>query len=121
MIFQLLFQRFCGKQTVHHGIGREIIRKRQNDLIVADQTFTGSAVGDKLHLLWTDVQLFGKNITVAGSLIQHIYKVRVVEDVFHFGTGQQVLDILRNAGRNTAPFTKSLPDFSGIFRRLFFL
>ena len=35
--------------------------------------------------------------------------------------GQQVLYVLGDAGRNTAPFTEALPDLDGICRRLFLL
>ena len=66
-----------------------------------------------------NIQLFGQDRTVAGSLVEHIQKVAVLEDIFHLAGGQQILHVLRNAGRDAAPLTEPFPDLHGIGRRLF--
>ena len=58
--------------------------------------------------------MLGENLPVAGCLVQHVDIVRVLKDVFDLTGRKQVLDVLRDAGRNTTPLTESLPDFYGI-------
>ena len=48
---------------------------------------------------------------VTAGLIQQIDEIAVLKDVFNFGRGQQILDILGDARGNAAPFTEPLPDF----------
>jgi hypothetical protein len=64
-----------------------------------------------------NIQLFGKNLSVARTLIQHI-------DMSLFSRCSQplgcskVFDVLRDYGRDSAPFSETLPDFNGISCRL---
>ena len=67
-----------------------------------------------------NIQLFGKNLSVAGRLIQHIDIVAVFKDVLNLSAAQKVFDVLRDTGRDSAPFSETLPDFNGISRRLIF-
>ncbi len=68
-----------------------------------------------------NVELLRKNLSVTRRLVQHIHKIAVLEDVLNLPAGEQILDILRNARRNTAPFTEALPDFHRICCGLFLL
>ena len=51
----------------------------------------------------------------------HINEVAVLEDVLHLMRRQQVFYVLRDAGRNAAPFTEALPDLNRIRGGLLFL
>ena len=68
-----------------------------------------------------NIELLGKNLTVSGSLVQHADVVRVLEDIFYFSAGQQVFDILREPGRDSAPLAEALPYFDRIRGCLFLL
>lgn len=67
----------------------------------------------------TDIQLVRQNLPVTGSLVEHDNKVGIFKDILHFAAGEQVFDVLRNSGRNPAPFPETLPDFYGIGSSLF--
>ena len=67
----------------------------------------------------TDIQLVRQNLPVTGGLVEHDNKVRIFKDILHLAAGEQVFDVLRNSGRNPAPFSETLPDFYGIGSRLF--
>lgn len=96
-----------------------MVCKRQKHFIIADKSLARTAVCYKLHLLLRNMELFSENVSVSGCLIQHIYEVRVIKDVLNLLRRKQVLDILRDTGRHTAPFTETLPDLSRILRCLF--
>ena len=66
-----------------------------------------------------NTQLLGKNLPVSARLVEHIHEVGVFKDVLHLAAAQKVFDILRDTGRDTAPFTESLPDFYRISGGLF--
>ena len=70
--------------------------------------------------MWADIQLIRQNLTITGCLIQHINEVAVLKNVRHFAGRKQVFHVLGDAGGNTAPFTKSLPDFHAVGRCLLF-
>ena len=65
-----------------------------------------------------DIELFGENLPVAAGLIEHEDEIAVLKDVLHLAGGEQVLDILGDAGRDTSPLAEALPDFHGVGRRL---
>ena len=56
---------------------------------------------------------------IAGCLVEHINKIAVLEDVLDFPAGQQILNVLRNSCRYTAPFSEPLPDFDAVCSGLF--
>ena len=95
-----------------------MIFERNNGIPVEQQPFAGTAVGHIGELIRADIQLLCKNLPVARRLIQHQDKVAVFKNVLNLSAGQQVFDVLRNAGRNTAPFAETLPDFYGVGRCL---
>ena len=64
--------------------------------------------------------MLGENLKVAGCQVQHEDIVRVLKDVFDLAGREEVFDILRDAGRNAAPFSESLPDFDAIGGSLLF-
>ena len=68
-----------------------------------------------------NVKLLGKDLPIAGCLVEHINEIAVLEDVFDFSAGQQILDVLRNSCRYTAPFSEPLPDFDAVCCGLLFL
>ena len=51
-------------------------------------------------------------------LYPHSLCFRVIKDILDLLRRKQVLDILRDTCRNSAPFTETLPYLSGIFRSL---
>ena len=61
-----------------------------------------------------DIQALSQNGSVLACLVEHIDEVRIFQDVGNLRTAKQVFYVLGDAGRNTAPFTESLPDFNGI-------
>ena len=66
-----------------------------------------------------NAQLLGKNLPISRCLIQHTDIVGVLKNVLHFSGSQQILDVLGNAGGNTAPFPKAFPDFHRVGCGLF--
>ena len=67
-----------------------MIRKRQNDLIVANQTFTGSAVGDEFHGQRKDVPvLVSGDRTFADELVL-VYVVGDLHQLVVGGDGAEV-------------------------------
>ena len=70
------------------------------------------------QLVRADIELLRQDGTVADGLVQHVNEVRVLKDVLDLLRCQEVLDVLRDAGRNAAPLTEALPDLHGIGRRL---
>ena len=66
----------------------------------------------------TDIQLLGKNLSIATGLVQHINEVAVLKDILNLTAGKQIFDVLCNTGGNAAPLSETLPDFNGISRRL---
>ena len=57
-----------------------------------------------------NVELLREDRPVARCLRQQIDEVRVFKDILDLVAGQQILDVLGDAGRYTAPFAKALPD-----------
>jgi len=47
-----------------------------------------------------DAKLLGEYLPVARCLVEHIYKIRVLEDVFDLPRSEEVLAILRQPGRD---------------------
>ena len=68
-----------------------------------------------------DAQLFSQNLTVSGSLVEHVDVVAVLENVLDFLGSQQVFDVLRDSGWNAAPFSKALPNLHAVGGGLLFL
>ena len=66
------------------------------------------------QLVLGDVQTLGKLCAITGSLIEHHDKLRVFKDAFYLTAGQQVLYVLRDSSRDSAPLSETLPDFNGI-------
>ena len=65
-----------------------------------------------------DIELLGENLPVAAGLIEHEDEIAVLKDVLHLAGGEQVFDVLRDAGGDTSPLAETLPDFHGVGRRL---
>ena len=65
------------------------------------------------------VQLLRENLSVPRRLIQHIDIVGVFEDVLYLFGSEEVLHVLRDTCRNTAPLSESLPNLHHIRRCLF--
>ena len=107
--------------AIEHRLLREVVLKRDDGRAVEDQAFTGIGVGDVVLLAGRDVQSLRENLSITGCLIQKVHKIGVLKDVLNLTGGKQVFVILGDAGRNTGPLSKSLPDFDGISCRLFFL
>ena len=68
-----------------------------------------------------DIQTLCQDVSVIACLIEHIDEIRVFQDIRNLRTSQHILYVLGDAGRNTAPLTKSLPNLHGIGSGLFFL
>ena len=97
-----------------------MIPERNDDIAVEEQPFPFAGIGDIGKLVVGDVQCSRKNLTVPGSLIEHINKIRVFKDMFNLSGREQVLYVLSNACRDTAVFAESFPDLNAVCRRLFF-
>ena len=71
-------------------------------------------MGHIAKLVRGNAQLLGENLTVSARLVEHIHEVGVFKDVLHLAAAQKVFDVLRDTGRDAAPFAESLPDFHRI-------
>ncbi len=98
-----------------------MIDERQYDVPVEEEAFPFAGMGDIGELMRTDIQLFRKDLAVARRLVEHIDEIRVLENILDLMGGEQVLHVLRNAGRDTAPFAEPLPDLDRIGCGLFLL
>ena len=67
-------------------------------------------MGHIAELMGRDVELFGQNLPVAGSLVEHEDEVGILENIRHLVGSQQVLDVLGDAGGCAAPLAEALPD-----------
>ena len=56
---------------------------------------------------------------VAGCLVEHINEIAVLEDVFDFSAGQQILDVLGDTCGYAAPFSEPLPNLDAVCCGLF--
>ena len=96
-----------------------MVHEGQDGGAVEQQSFTLAGVGHIAKLVRRNAQLFGKNLPVSARLVEHIHEVGVFKDVLHLAAAQKVFDVLRDTGRDAAPFTESLPDFHRISGGLF--
>jgi len=110
-----------GEQFVEFGILREVIRKRQDDIIEEQQPVARLGVGHIGKLLGGDVQPLRHQLAVARGQVQQVDKIAVFQNVFNLRRGKQVLRVLRRPGRDAAPLPETLPDLGAVCRRLFLL
>ena len=96
-----------------------MVHEGQDGGAVEQKPFTLAGVGHIGKLVRGNAQLFGKNLPVSARLVEHIHEVGVFKDVLHLAAAQKVFDVLRDTGRDAAPFTESLPDFHRISGGLF--
>ena len=59
------------------------------------QPLTFAGVGHIGKLMGRDVELLCENLPVSVGLIEHIHKVRILENIRYFRTCQQIFDVLR--------------------------
>lgn len=85
-----------------------------------DKSFSFPRIRHIRQLIWGNIQLFCKDLSVTCSLVQHQDKITVLKDIFNFPAGKKIFDILGDTTWNTTPFTESLPDFYRISCCLFF-
>ena len=64
-----------------------MIHEGENDIAVEQESFALAGVRHIGQLMRGDVQLLRQNLPVTGGLIQHIYEVRVLEDVLYLAAG----------------------------------
>ena len=108
-----------GHDAVELGVLREIVLEGNDGRAVEDQPLTGIGIGDVVLLAGRDVQRLRENLPVAGCLIQKVDKIRVFKNVLHLAGGKKILDVLRDSGRDAAPFSETLPDFHAVRGGLF--
>ena len=80
-----------GEQLVKLGILRKVIRKRQDDVIEEQQPVARLGVGHIGKLFRRNVQPLRQYLPVARSLVEHIDKIAVFQDVFNLRAVQQVV------------------------------
>ena len=112
--------RFGRHNAVQLRILREAVHKWQYQFSIEDQLLTGSWMGHIGKLLRGDSKFPWKDFPAAGYLVEHIHEVRVFKDVLHLTGRRQVLNVLTDTCRDTAPFSKSFPNIHGISGSLFF-
>ena len=98
---------FGGEQFIELGILREIICKRQNDIVEEQQPVARLGVGHIGKLLRRNVQPLRQYLPVTRRLVEHIDEVAVLQDVFDLRGGKQVFGVLGRPGGDTAPASKS--------------
>lgn len=113
--------KFGTHDLVKGSVFRELVTERDNDVAVEQKSFALRTIGYIRKLVVGNGQCFGKNLPVTGCLIEDIDEIGVLKNIFNLTGGEQVFDILCDGGRNTAPFTETLPDFNGVSGGLFFL
>ena len=116
----MYFRWLGGHDTVENRILRETVLEGKNHVAIKKQPLTFAALRYIGQLVRGDAQLLCQDFPVAGGLVQHIDIIAVFEDVFDLLAGQQVLDVLCDAGRNPAPFAEAFPDLHAVGGCLFF-
>ena len=101
---------FCGHNAVKLVILREVVHEWQDHVPEKYKPLPGAGIADVRRLLVGDVQALTEYLAVAAGLVQQIDEIAVFKDVLDLCGGQQVLDILGNTRRDTAPFTKAFPN-----------
>ena len=98
-----------------------MVYESQNHVAIEQQPLALAGMGHIGKLMWTDIQLVCQNLPVTGGLVEHDNEVRIFKNILDFTRRKQVFHVLRNSGRDTAPFAEPLPDFYGVGGRLFLL
>ncbi len=96
-----------------------MIHKGQNRGAVEQQPLALAGVGHIGQLVRGNAQLPGQNLPVTARLVEHIHEVGVFKDVLHLAGRKQVLDVLRNPGRDSAPLSEPLPNLHRVGGGLF--
>lgn len=76
-----------GHQGIQHQGIIKLILERDNGTAIKDQSLTFPAVRYIRKLVWGNVELFCKDLSVTGCLVEHQDKVRVFKDVLNLPAG----------------------------------
>ena len=101
------------------GVSGRQVHKGQDHVAIKQQSFAFARVGHIAELMGRNVELFGEDLPVACSLVEHEDEVGVLKNIRHLVRSQQVLDVLGNAGGRAAPLAEALPDLHRVGRGLF--
>ena len=93
-----------------------MIEKRENGVAIHDQPFAFAGMRHVRKLMRRDIEQLGEDRAVARSLIQQQDEVAVFKDVLGLLRVEQILHVLRDCRRNTAPFAETLPDLRTVGR-----
>src|SRR5699024_6754242 len=99
-----------GEQFIKLGILREIIRKRQDDIVEEQQPVARLGVGHIGKLFGRNIQPLRQYLPVARRLVEHINEVAVLQNVFDLRGGKQVFGVLGRSGRDAAPLSDPFPN-----------
>ena len=108
------------RKTVQLQVLIELVLKWNNCCSIEKKSFSFPGIRHIRQLIWGNIQLFCKDLSVTCSLVQHQDKITVLKDIFNFPAGKKIFDILCDSSRYASPFSESLPDFYGISCCLFF-
>lgn len=88
---------------------RELVDERNKSRSVFDKTASGISVGDIAHLFVRDIKQPCEFFTVAGSLIQHDYKLRVGKHSACLYGIKKIFHVLSNSGRISISLSELSP------------
>ena len=114
------FLRLRGHQTIQFQCLIELVLKWNDCCSIEEKSFTFPGIRHVRQLIWGNIQLFCKDLSVTCSLVQHQDKITVLKDIFNLPAGKKIFDILCDTSRYASPFSESLPDFYVISCCLFF-
>lgn len=84
-----------------------------------DQSLALSTVRHIRQLLWRYIQMLCEYLPVSRGLVQHVYKVAVLKDIFYLRACKEILDVLCDPGRDAAPLSEALPYLHAVSSCLF--
>ena len=87
-----------GKQFIELGILREVIRKRQDDVVEEQQPVARLGIGHIGKLFRRNAQPLRQYLPVACRLVEHIDEVAVLQDIFDLRGRKQVFGVLGRPG-----------------------
>ena len=81
-----------------------MVHEGQDHVAEKDKPLSGAGIANVRRLLVGDIQAFTEYLSVTAGLVQKIDEIAVFKDILDLSGGQQVLDVLGDTRRDTAPF-----------------
>ena len=76
-----------------------MVHKGDNHVPEKQKPLASVRVGHITELVRGNIELLRQDLPIAACLIEHIHKIRVLENVFNLARREQILNVLRDSGR----------------------